>query len=397
MNNKKLELPVLKVRQPIGDFFIASMKAQDLVDISYVDVRRLVNDQRDFERYLGIQRCVSEKRVIDIKKYIQGSDATFPTSVILAIDEKCAEYKKLTENSGILILSEYKPENGDNDKEISFNMIARVIDGQHRIAAFMDKNNNFSFESDFDINLSLFIGADVSEQANIFATVNLAQTKVNKSLVYDLTELAKTPSPFKTCHKVAVVLDKEPSSPLYHRIKRLGTATIGRKSEPLTQQSFVEALAKFLSIDPDDDRRKLLDGKDIQKANLNYLQKSPFRNLFIEGKELDIAEILFNYFCAIREKWPVSWDEIDKKGNLLPRSNAFKAFMKYLKDYVYLDLVGNNIGSIPSSSDFAKYFEHIDLKDEDFTTKNFAPGSGGQSTFYKMLRGEITLQDMLEK
>jgi hypothetical protein len=155
---------------------------------------------------------------------------------------------------------------------------------------------------------------------------------------------------------------------------------------------------KFISLEPDQDRRILLDGKKLGLAGLNELQKCPFRNLFIEGKELDIAEIIFNYFCAVRDKWPSSWDAIDRTGNLLPRSNAFKAFMKYLKDHVYVDLVGlNNIGSIPSASEFSNYFQHINLTDEDFTTRNFAPGSGGQSTFYKMLIGEVLLQDMLEK
>ncbi len=82
MNNKSLKLPVLKVRQPIGDFYIASIAANDLVDISYVDVRRLAKDQRDLEKYLGIQRPVSKKRIKDIKKYIEGADATFPSAVI---------------------------------------------------------------------------------------------------------------------------------------------------------------------------------------------------------------------------------------------------------------------------------------------------------------------------
>jgi len=71
--------------------------------------------------------------------------------------------------------------------------------------------------------------------------------------------------------------------------------------------------------------------------------------------------------------------------------------MKYLKDDVYLDLIAKGNGPIPTMSDFSTYFEDIELKDEDFTTRNFAPGSGGQSTFYKMLKREITLQDMLEK
>lgn len=400
MDNNFLQLPVLRVRQQIGDFYIASINADDLVRISYSDVRRLVKDQRDLEKYLGIQRPVSKKRIGEIKKYLQGRDATFPTSVILAIDEKCAEYKEIDGNFGLLTLRPYDAEFTD-ESSIPFSKIAKVIDGQHRIAAFMDENGNLSlpFEGEtFQINLSIFIGADVSEQANIFATVNLAQTKVSRSLVYDLTELAHTASPYKTCHNVAVVLDKEETSPLHHRIKRLGTATPGRVHEPLTQQSFVEALVKFLSNDPVQDRNDLLDGRKLKKVGQRELIKTPFRNLFIDGKELDIAEILFNYFSAIREKWPHSWEAKNQVGNLLPRSNAFKAFMKYLKEDVYVDLVGEaNVGRIPSSAEFLAYFDHVELKDEDFTSRNFAPGSGGQSTFLKMLRGQVSLADMVQE
>jgi len=400
MGENNLKLIVLKVTQPIGEFYIAAIHAKDLVNISYSDVRRLVTDQRDLEKYLGIQRPVSARRIKDIKKYLEGSDATFPTGVIVSIDERCAEYEQIKNNYGILTLSPYYPEKGSDDQEIPFNKIAKVIDGQHRIASFMDDDGNwdYTFNNEiFDINLSIFIGADVSEQANIFATVNLAQTKVNKSLVYDLTDLSKTPSPHKTCHNIAVALDTEKRSPLFQRIKRLGTATPGRLHEPLTQASFVESLIKFISADPVSDRNDLLDGKKLKPASDEELTQHPFRNLFIQSRELDIAEILFNYFSAIRSKWPQSWDAIGKTGNLLPRSNAFKAFMKYLKDNVYLNLVGKKIGEIPSSADFSKYFAHIKLKDTDFTTRNFAPGSGGQATFLRMLKGEITLEDMLHQ
>lgn len=264
----------------------------------------------------------------------------------------------------------------------------------------MDDDRNWSFDyedSEFDINVSLFIGADVSEQANIFATVNLAQTKVNKSLVYDLTELANTPSPYKTCHNVAVALDDEPSSPLYKRIKRLGTATPGRKKEPLTQASFVESLVKFISPDPVQDRNDLLANRKLKTVNELELSKFPFRNMFIEDKEVDIAEIIYNYFSAIEMKWPESWKAIDRVGNLLPRSNAFKAFMIYLREDLYPELARDDYGRIPTVREFVHHLKHIELKDEDFTIRNFAPGSGGQSTFLKMLRGEITLKDMLQE
>lgn len=398
--SKQLSLPVLKVDQPIGTFYIASIKARDLVDISFSDVRRLAQDERDVEKYLGIQRPVSLKRIRDIKLYIEGSDATFPTSVILSVDERCAEFEPAQDaRMGNLILKPYAPDAESGEQAIPFAQIAKVLDGQHRIAAFMDEGNNWSFdlsEKDFDINVSIFVGADISEQANIFATVNLAQTRVNKNLVYDLTELANTPSPYKTCHNVAVALDREPSSPLYKRIKRLGTATPGRKKEPLTQASFVESLVKFISPNPVQDRNILLDSKKLKLALPDELVKFPFRNLFIRGREVDIAEIIYNYFKAVEKKWPVSWAEVDRTGNLLPRSNAFKALMVYLREDAYPKLVFNDYGLIPTVFEFSSCFEHIDFKDEDFTTRNFAPGSGGQATFLKMLRGEITLQDMIE-
>lgn len=392
-----LEFPVLKVSQPIGDFYIASIDAEDLVDISYRDVRRLAKDQRDVEKYLGIQRPIKPQRIKEIKKYIEGNDATFPTSVILAVDEKCAEFKDNEDGTGVLMLHEYETEDPENEESIPFDKVAKVIDGQHRIAAFMDENDNWNFEFDdrkFFINVSIFIGADISEQANIFATVNLAQTKVNKNLVYDLTELSNHPSPHKTCHNVSVMLDRETSSPFYERIKRLGTATPGRVHEPLTQAAFVEELVRFISTDPVDDRNKLLAGKSIPKANEKELTKTPFRNLFLRGAETDIAEILYNYFGAVRRKWPNSWASIDRKGNLLPRSNAFKALMKYLRYDVYLDLVGDEIGRIPTEDEFFPYFDRIECRDDDFTTRNFSPGSGGQSAFLKLLRGQVKISDL---
>jgi hypothetical protein len=46
----------------------------------------------------------------------------------------------------------------------------------------------------------------LATQASLFSTVNLAQTKVNRSLVYDLHDYAHTRSPEKS-HDVAIALD----------------------------------------------------------------------------------------------------------------------------------------------------------------------------------------------
>ncbi len=391
-NNNKIEFPVLKVRQPIGEFFIASMPAKQVAAISYSDVRRM-SRERDIERYLGVQRPLKEARVNAIQEYARSLDATFPTAVILSIDEKCVEFN---EENNTLILQEYHSMNSD-EKNIPFGKIAKVLDGQHRIAGFTEKGNNQAFDFEnfedkpFDLNVAIFIGADLPVQANIFATVNLAQTKVNKSLAYDLYALSETDSPYKLCHEVAMILDQVEESPLFERIKRLGVKTPGRDNkEPLTLQSFVEALLKFISAKPMQDRNDILDGKKILLASDTELQNYPFRNYFLRGQSEVIAEILFNYFLAVEKKWPDAWNAVNTTGNLLPKANAFKALMRFLKTEGLYRASGEDSSTVPSVDRFFKLFEEFSLTDNDFDVSNLPPGSGGESKFFKYLSGEIS-------
>jgi DGQHR domain-containing protein len=394
MNAETIILPVIEVDQRIGTFYIASIPAQDLVRISFADVRRI--EKRDVEKYIGIQRPLDEKRVKQIKDYLKSPDASFPTGVVLSIDERCAEFTR----EGKLILKPYKSEFED-EPEIPINKVAKILDGQHRIAAFLNKNWEFDTElwnaigAKFDFNVNIFVGIDIDEQANIFATVNLAQTKVNSSLVYDLQGLSKTRSPFKTCHQIAVALDNvDPRSPLFERIKRLGVKTMGRNTpEPLTQAAFVESLVKFISTKPFEDRIQYLNGKTPKYASLEDLKKIPFRNMFIDEKDTDIALILYNYFNAIKSTWNHAWEGKDVEGNILPRSNAFKAFMRFLKK-IYPDLVDYNYGKVPTKEQFISVLSQIPATDEDFTSGNFKPGSGGESAFYRLLTGQTTIQDL---
>lgn len=385
----------MPITQPKGVFYIGCIGAQELVNISLSDVRRIEDEQREVERYLGIQRPLDKQRVRKIKEYIQSPDASFPTGIILAIDQDCASFD---ETNRVLILSSYEDE--FDEKKIPISKIAKVLDGQHRIAAFMNDQGNYDFtlnlDTDFQLNIVIFIGLDIDEQANIFATVNLAQTKVNRSLVYDLEGLSKTKSPFKSAHQIAVALDSAiDSSPLFRRIKRLGVKTAGREeNEPLTQAVFVESLIKLISSNPFSDRNIYLKGKKLQLENdLKTLNQHPFRNLFIENKEEEIALIIYNYFNAIKSKWPNAWTNISLTGNILPKSNAFKAFMRYLKDS-YIRLCNGNYFYIPTEKDFYHVFDEVNANDDDFTSGNFKPGSGGESAFYRLLTGKVTIDEL---
>lgn len=389
-----LSFSVFPVRQKDNEFYIASIPARDLVAISYADVRRLAEERRDVERYLGVQRPVSPDRIKQIRKYLESPDATFPTGIIIAIDERCVSL-----DTGVMTLSPYQAEEGTDEQSIPFARIAKVLDGQHRLAGFLDDDRNWSFDfadETFELNACIFVGADMATQAEIFATVNLAQTKVNRSLVYDLQDFANSRNPFKTCHDVAVAMDRLDDSPLRERIKRLGVRTPDREGETITQAAFVESLVKLISKDPMRDRNAILDGKTLVYPSHEELMKTPFRGFFIRGDDLSIIEIVYNYFSAVRDKWPESWKDVTRKGNFIPRSNAFKALMRYLGD-VYVNIDDGDFTKIPSKEEFAPYFASVALTDELLNTKTFVPGSSGQSLFYRLLTGKVQVEDIVEE
>lgn len=353
-----------------------------------------MTEERDVERYLGVQRPISKDRVRKIRDYILSPDPTFPTAIIIAVDEECVLYDP--DVGEMTFVESHVGTDTEDGKEIPLGKIAKVLDGQHRLAGFLDENGDFDIGgAEFDLNVSIFVGADLSVQAQIFATVNLAQTKVSRSLVYELEDLSKIRSPFKTCHKIAVALDSLESSPFFKRIKRLGVVTPGRSGETITQAAFVESLSKLISRDPFADRNALLDGLAPEKVGGDELKKTPFRNLFLDGNDFDIAENVDNYFRAVRDKWPNAWADTTRKSGILPKTNAFRAFMRHLRD-VYTDLAKIH-GKVVPTAEFAKIFVNIDLEDEALTTRNFKPGSSGESAFYKVLTGKSQPEDLFEQ
>lgn len=378
---KSLTIPIMKVRQPIGTFYIGSISSKDLYEICDFDIRRIYRE-REIETYLGIQRPINPKRLEQIEQYVETIDATFPTSVIIAVEEDCATLSSLngkdfTDNDtfGQLTLSNYLEPEDEKDK-IFYRYIARVIDGQHRIAGL----KNYA-KGDFFVNVTIFIGADIADQANIFSTVNLAQTKVNKSLVYDLFELSKTRSPERTCHEIVVALDKTNNSPFLNKIKRLGVATEGRTGETLTQATVVQMIIRYISNNPALDRDLLKRGKKLERADANTLQKLIFRNMFIEEDDYKITDIIWNYFDAVRERWPSAWASTGT-GYILNRTNGYRGFMRFLRPaYLYF----TSTGEVVTKDQFLTLFNKVDVQDDYFTVDNFRPGTSGETAIFNML------------
>jgi DGQHR domain-containing protein len=239
----------------------------------------------------------------------------------------------------------------------------------------------------FDVMAAIFVGIDISDQAYIFATVNLEQTKVRKSLAFDLFDLARTRSPYKTCHNVAVALDRVKESPFFQRIKRLGTATPGRGSETITQSTFVDALVRYISPEPKVDRDLLLRGEELPLPDRDTLNRFCLRGLFINGDDISIGRIVQNYFDAVRTKWPGAWDDFSE-GAMLNRTNGFRAFMGIF-GRVYTSIA--KPGDVVARDRFEVVFERSKFTGEDFNTDNFKPGTSGEAKLRNELIAQLNL------
>ena len=393
-----ISIPCVPVQQPIGVFYVGAINAADLVSISWTDVRRiapteveepsieddtsspprlneaqanenqtaieeldedtiLIEDQ-DFEQFLGIQRQLSQGRVSELRKYVRNVDATFPTAVLLAISSEHAHFDEETNTLSV----------------VRHSKVAKVIDGQHRIAG-LEKYSG----SRFQVNVAIFIDMDIQDQAMVFATINLKQTKVNKSLAYDLYEFTTTRSPQRTCHDIARLLNYQKNSPFEGRIKMLG---VGQwPTEIITQATFVDRLLRLISRDPMVDRDLLRRGKRLTPASGKEVGRQIFRNLFIQDNDENIVAILWNFFSAVSKRWPDSWTNVER-GNVLNRTTGFGALMRFMR-VAYLSM--ETPDGIVVADKYKPILDKVELHDGSFTPEYYLPGSSGEKALFDAL------------
>lgn len=364
-----IEIKAIEIRQPIGSFYIGVINHKDLIKISYADKMRknpVYNNSlgnNTIDEYLGIQRDLSSPRIKELSNYVNLMDATFPTSVLLAISSDKLFYR----DNSLYIKDE---EN-----------VAIILDGQHRIAGLKSFNGP---DDGFQINTAIFVDMDIEDQAMVFATINLKQQQMNKSLSYNLYEYSKTRSPQKTCHNIALFLSKTMKSPFYNKIKMLGKAS-EQKTETLSQATFVEGIIKYISLEPMLLRDQLRRKQSTKFANNGEIIKTPFKNFFLRDEDEKITLIIWNYFEAISEKWPKAWHSANS-GYILAKSTGYSALIKLLREIINHYKLHE---TIPSKSFFAQKLEKCDIQDDDFNIETFKPGETGINDLYKRLYESI--------
>jgi len=413
--NFPFSLPCIKVSQPLGEFFLCSIPSGLLKKVSYWIPASAEQSTGGILKLLGVQRRLSPDRAKKIGEYIDSNEATFPNTIIVSanFDEdnnyEEAEDARWTVSEGaegcyiLTIPSEKK--------------LASVIDGQHRLAGF-----DFAEKSDrslMQLPCAVFLDLPKAYQANIFATINFNQKRVDKSLAYqlfgyELDENDNTKwSPNLVALFIARVLSKETNSPFKDHIKlalveiekqeieRVASVSVTSSSEEkwaVSIAAVVEGIVRLISSNQSSDRNLLLSGKVAFRRQLPSDTKSPLRKLFIDSEDKTIYRIVEEFFSAFSK---VFWEHA-KPNSFIFKTVGILASFDILKIALSNGVIGSE-NTYDSTINLITPAREIDFADNFF----HASGAGrvrirnvlGVATSlipYEQLRGDSAAEQVRE-
>ncbi|SKA13776.1 DNA phosphorothioation-associated DGQHR protein 1 [Chitinophaga eiseniae] len=335
-----LEIPALKVQQPLGDFYVMTMSAEQLLSVSFSEPMAY---QDEFGKVKGSQRAKDEKRLKEIAKYIDSVEMAFPNSIILA-----ANYTP----TGVVSKDESERWKVIEDKECSIYKIiiprqtklAAIIDGQHRLNAFEFVVNRERVDL-LQLVCSVYFDLPNSYQAFLFATINSNQKKVDRSLaleqfgfnVDDEPEKAWTPEKFAVFISRKLNID-EGKSPFYKHIKvaPLNAENLfedGVQSNwVVSTATIVDGITSLISTNVKRDRVEMQQKHFFSGRNREMLtgfksDTSPLRSYFIELKDQVIYDTIINYFSAVKD---LLWNTASEKSYII-RTVGIQASFDILK------------------------------------------------------------------
>lgn len=303
----------------------------------------------------GTQRLIQDKRLNEIAAYINRVDSSFPNSIIVAANYdletgfnqgeleyiSSEEDGKPLESSDVWTITEAK--DGCHKLTIpSSKKLAAIIDGQHRLFSFARAEAD-AMDS-MTLLCSVFLDLPKALQAQVFATINSTQKRVDRSLTYELFgyNVSDEAEEYWTPDKLAVFLTRklgtDSDSPLRGRVmvapkrdsalEKLAAEANWRVSTAV----IVDGILRLFSSNPKRDanlmrrdeaspRRELKDGPN---------DRSPLREAFIEGNDALIYKMVLNYLKASED---VFWKNASE-GSFIFRTIGVQAIFDILRKVV---------------------------------------------------------------
>lgn len=348
-------IPYIKVEQPIGTFYLTSIKASVLKKITEVKIRE--KDEN------GIQRNKRKDRIREITAFCNDPDATFPTAVVVGVYSGMEDSIYFNENNTITI---------DESK-----VIGEILDGQHRLDGLADSPNIELF----DMPVVLMFDLTLEEKAYVFSIINSKQAKINPSLIVDLQEYNTSRSPLKTAHEIAKILNTIPESPFCGRLKMIGTNAEGQNNATLSQGTFASQLLTLFSKNPDEDARLIKRGeKLVDDPNL------PLRHYFIDEEDAVILKLMLNCFNAVKNVFPEETANASK--SVLWKTTGYSAI---IRSFPELYRLGERKGTLTVEffiSVFQKVRTYMETNEIPLTGEQF--GGGGKQVQQNLAQWIIT-------
>jgi DNA phosphorothioation-associated DGQHR protein 1 len=312
-----IRTPVLKVVQPLGEFFVAVLPAKLLMQITYSDPLKILGFSENGQYELkGHQRKLVQDRLKSIGRFIDTVEAAFPNSIILAANYR--ENGELEENDSSRWSVELQSNNDVPGTLVipSDAKLAAIVDGQHRLYGF--KEATLEDRMEMPLLCAVYLDLPNPIQAYLFATINYNQKPVDKSQSYELygfnleDEPTKAWSPEKAAVFLCRKLNTDPTSAFKEHIIVAAqndvvveaAAKAQNKDWVVSTATVVEGLLRLFSSNPKRDR-DLMHRKEVGKGrerNLlvteTPLDKTPMRQYYLECNDLLIFTLTKNYFNA---------------------------------------------------------------------------------------------------
>lgn len=392
-------VPALRVDQRLGSFYVAVLPAELLLQVCASD-RMSAKMNPDGVGYTleGTQRVIQDKRLGEIAAYINRMDASFPNSIIVAanydldtgFDQSEREEMELEETGVPVAVSRAwsieETEGGCHTLTIpSEAKLAAVIDGQHRLFSFA-KANQEAMES-MNLICSVFIDLPKALQAQIFATINSTQKRVDRSLTFELFgyNISDEPEEYWTPDKLAVFfarkLATDQDSPLRGRVmvapKRDSELQkiAEEASWKVSTAVVVDGILRLYSSNPKRDSNRMREGgvhkRDVLREGPR--DSSPLRDVYFKGNDALIYKMVFNYLKAADA---VFWTDVSE-GSFIFRTIGVQAVFDILRKIAAEAYENKDIST--------GYFEErLELaKEIDFSEAKFRNASGSGRTFIR--------------
>ena len=335
LDQEPIRIPAFRTKFGDVNIYNFVINPKDLLEVAFV-ARRERGDERFY------QRIIDKKRLGKIKKYID-SDGKFPNNIIIAFKQNSnIKFRHKLNSQKASLTGEWRWP-GVEFGVLEFPKDYRscwIIDGQHRLYAFIDSKKYFNMP------ITAFEHLGIEDQCRFFLDINKNQKPVDADLLWDLNgEMIPSEKDGIISNVVKKLNNK---GPLFYKIY-IPSSGIKKKRDSLKLSALCIAIKK----------RRLIE-RSTNGKNLNALYQDD-----IPRRVEYVSESISDFFYCLNNVLGNNWD-LGQKGFVLSNggiSVMIGLFQKILERTIEKD------GKKPVKDDIEYYLNPLkEIFDRDYGT-----------------------------